>query len=62
VRYDGGILYNVLLKDAHGVMNVQGMPCETLHPENSVAKYYRASVKQTVHEWNEYVVKNAVYA
>ena len=62
VPYDGSILYNVLLKDVHGLMNVQGVACETLHPENSVAKYYRASVKQTVQEWNEYVMKNAVYA
>jgi hypothetical protein len=43
VAYDGDILYNVLLKDTHGVINVEGLPCETLHPGNPIAAAYRHS-------------------
>jgi hypothetical protein len=37
VPYDGKVVYNVLLH-THGVMNVNNMTLETLHPENKVAK------------------------
>jgi len=60
VAYNGETLYNVLL-EVHGLMNVQDVGCETLHPENSVAKYYRATVKPTVQE-HDFVLKNEVYA
>ena len=43
VNYSGEILYNVLLKDKHGVMNVNNLICETLHPENVVAKLYSSN-------------------
>ena len=35
--YDGKVVYNVLLQQ-HGVMNVNNMVVETLHPENKVAR------------------------
>jgi hypothetical protein len=39
VKYSGEVLYNVLLAK-HTVMNVNGLICETLHPENIIAKLY----------------------
>jgi len=43
VKYSGEILYNVLLKQ-HGTMTVNGLLCETLHPENLIAKLYRKNL------------------
>jgi len=37
VPYDGKVVYNVLLQQ-HGVMSVNNMVVETLHPQNKVAK------------------------
>jgi hypothetical protein len=37
VPYDGKVVYNVLL-EKHGLMSVNNMTLETLHPENKVAK------------------------
>ena len=39
VNYTGEILYNVLLAN-HSRMNVNGLVCETLHPDNIIAKLY----------------------
>ena len=39
VKYNGEILFNVLLEN-YGRMNVNGLVCETLHPENIIAKLY----------------------
>jgi hypothetical protein len=39
VKYNGEVLYNVLLP-THSRMNVNGLVCETLHPENIIAKLY----------------------
>jgi len=40
VAYRGETLYNVLL-DNHQIMNVNGLQCETLHPENAIACLYK---------------------
>ena len=40
VAYSGEILYNVLLP-THSTMRVNNLLCETLHPENAIAKLYR---------------------
>jgi hypothetical protein len=40
VPYEGNILYNVLL-DEYGLMSVNGMLCETLHPDNPVGQIFR---------------------
>ena len=40
IKYTGEILYNVVLEN-HDVMNINGMLCETLNPENEVAKIYK---------------------
>jgi hypothetical protein len=39
VKYTGEILYNVLLVK-YGTMLVNNLTCETLHPENIIAKLY----------------------
>ena len=38
VPYSGEVLYNVLLEE-YGIMNVNGMICETLNPNNIVARF-----------------------
>ena len=40
IAYRGLPLYNILL-ETHDVMLVNGLVCETLNPENPIAKYYR---------------------
>lgn len=45
VKYSGEVLYNVLLAQ-HGTMLVNNMVCETLHPENVIAKLYNSSFSQ----------------
>ena len=62
IAYGGEILYNVLL-EVHGLMNVNGMACETLHPSNTVANMYRSAFTQeTVQEWNNYALANTVFS
>ena len=59
IHYTGEILYNVLLQ-VHGLMNVHGVACETLHPSNSVVRLYMGE-KFNVSEWNEYVTKSKIF-
>ena len=40
VPYRGQLLFNLLLED-YGLMNIQGMLCETLHPMNPMATLFR---------------------
>ena len=40
VPYRDQILYNILLEE-YGIMVVNGMEVETLHPQNNIAKLYR---------------------
>ena len=42
VKYTGEVLYNVLLR-THSTMSVNNMMCETLHPDNFIAKLYTNS-------------------
>jgi len=46
VRYNGEPLYNVLL-DKYSIMNVNNLICETLDPENLVAKLYSGDIDNT---------------
>ena len=47
VKYNGEILYNVLLAD-YGRMEVNNMVCETLHPENNILKYFNLAPQRLV--------------
>ena len=67
VKYTGEILYNVLM-DQPDKMMVNNLICETLHPENGIAKLYKDLIDLTVEEQNEvitkfnqYVIKNNIY-
>ena len=67
IKYTGEILYNVLL-ESYDKMIVNNLICETLHPENSIAKLYKVLQTLTVEEQydlirrvNEYAIKNKVY-
>jgi hypothetical protein len=58
VKYTGEVLYNVLLEKYY-VMNVNNLICETLHPNNLIAKIYR---NRFTDEYNERVVHIMNYA
>lgn len=45
VKYNGQTLYNILLEDYSWVM-VNDMVCETLHPENEIAKWYLSDLPE----------------
>jgi hypothetical protein len=46
VAYAGEVLYNVLL-DKYTTMKVNNLVCETLHPDNDIAKLYRSTSAKT---------------
>lgn len=46
VAYAGETLYNVLLAE-HGLMEVNNLVCETLHPENIIAQLYTSNLSET---------------
>jgi len=45
IEYTGDILYNVLMED-YDKMQVNNLVCETLHPENTIAKLYRSNLTE----------------
>ena len=44
INYNGEILYNVLMHE-YTKINVNNMLCETLHPDNIIAKLYTRKCK-----------------
>jgi len=46
VKYSGEVLYNVLMSN-HSTMSVNNLTCETLHPENVIAKLYNSNISHT---------------
>lgn len=56
VPYNGEVLYNVLMEE-HDKMMVNNLICETLNPENGIAKYYRILPSLTLEEQHEFVKK-----
>ncbi len=68
IKYDGEILYNILMEDHEKVL-VNNMTCETLHPTNYVAQLYRVMDKldypereRLINEVNRLVIKNKTFA
>ena len=49
VKYSGQILYNVLMEE-HSEMVINNMVCETLDPNNTVAKLYKRTSKYTAND------------
>jgi len=39
IKYDGELLYNLLMEE-YNLINVNNFSCETLHPNNLIAKLY----------------------
>ena len=67
VKYTGEVLYNVLMEEPDKMM-VNNLICETLHPENGIAKLYKDLIDLNVEEQNEaisifnkYVIENNIY-
>ena len=52
VKYNGETLYNVLM-EKHEVMNVNNLICETLHPDNLIAKIYK---NRFTDEYNDRII------
>jgi hypothetical protein len=49
LEYKGEILYNVLMEEYDKII-VNNLICETLHPENNIAKLYRICQKLNIEE------------
>jgi len=67
VKYTGEVLYNVLMEQPDKMM-VNNLICETLHPENTVAKLYKALIhlnaeeqNEVISKFNQCVIENNVY-
>ena len=56
ISYNREILYNVLLEE-HDKMVVNNLICETLHPDNGVAKLYRVLPTLTSEEQEELIME-----
>ena len=54
IKYNGEILYNVLMEE-HDKMVVNNMICETLHPENGIAKIYKYCKMLNPEKRREYI-------
>jgi hypothetical protein len=56
VRYTGETLYNILM-DEYTKIEVNGLTCETLHPQNRVAHLYLL-LKEQPKEYHHYIIHN----
>ena len=63
IRYQGQILYNVLM-EKHNTMVVNNLLCETLEPNNSIAKLYlylekctQEKYEKVIEKYNKYIVE-----
>lgn len=61
VKYDGEILYNVLMEKYDKIL-VNNMLCETLHPENEIAKLHKLLKKIDSNDYNELIKKYNCYS
>ena len=68
IKYNGEILYNVLLKH-HDKMMVNNLICETLHPDNKIGELYKVLSKMSqteqqkfIKEYNNYSIKNNIFS
>jgi hypothetical protein len=67
IKYTGEVLYNVLMEQPDKMM-VNNLICETLHPENIIAKLYHTLQGLTLQQQNElinalnkYAIENNIY-
>ena len=59
VQYHKETLYNVLM-ESYNIMSVNNMVVETLHPDNLLAKLYRASKTRSLEERNSLVNEQTI--
>ena len=62
IKYNGEILYNVLM-EKHEYMRVNNIVCETLHPNNIIAKLYKSYFSEDyktniINMMNKSIIKN----
>jgi hypothetical protein len=71
VKYNGEVLYNVLLENKHDKMIVNNLICETLDPTNNIAEMHyeikngnlnAEQKEQYVRLYNEYVKSNKIFS
>lgn len=67
IKYRNEVLYNVLMEE-HDKIVVNNLICETLHPENGIARLYRKLQKlnpeqqnELINNYNEYAIKNKTF-
>jgi hypothetical protein len=70
-KYNGSLLYNVLLENKHDVMIVNNLVCETLDPNSGIAKMYLDIKKfnytteqknKLYKEYNNYIIQNKIFS
>jgi hypothetical protein len=54
VKYNGEILYNILMEE-YSIIKANNLTCETLHPDNVIAKLYTQKSKFSVDERDKMV-------
>jgi hypothetical protein len=59
VEYSGEIVYNVLMEQ-YGTMIVNNLICETLHPDNLIAKIYRNRFTDKYNDRVIYIMNDAL--
>jgi len=61
IEYKGEILYNILMH-SHGIISVGNMICETLHPDNKIAKLFidNSSCHDIISQMNNAIHKKDV--
>jgi hypothetical protein len=59
VEYNGEYLYNVLLEE-YGKMSINNLICETLHPNNAIAKLYGTSLGDRYIDKMVYMMNNCI--
>jgi hypothetical protein len=67
IKYRNEVLYNVLMEE-HDKIVVNNLICETLHPENGIARLYRKLQKlnpeqqnELINNYNECAIKNNTF-
>jgi hypothetical protein len=64
IRYNGDILYNILLEN-HSLVNANNLICETLNPKNIIAKLYQGKEsysykKKIIDSMNSFILRGDV--
>jgi hypothetical protein len=54
INYNGDVLYNVLMENYDQIL-VNNLVCETLHPDNEIAKLYKLFKNLDVNEYNKLI-------